>query len=105
MGKCSGMSPERPQWVSLKFGDTPNVWAWLNRPRTLKFWLLAAAAVLAAPFDVGAIRTTVRLWSSQPWGSQSKDYIALAASVVLSAIVAVLVWLAARAYRDDPREP
>jgi hypothetical protein len=81
------------------------VWAWLNRPRTVKFWLLAAAAVLAVPFDVGAISTTVRLWGSRPWGSQPKDYIALAASVVLSAIVAVLGWLAAGAYRADPREP
>ena len=85
----------------MNCGILPNVWAWLNRPRTVKFWLLAGAAVLAVLLEISAILTAVERW---PPPNSGVEAVALAYMVGLFALAAVLVWRAARAYPADPRE-
>src|SRR2546421_5390827 len=105
------MTPERTadqDWILR------NVWTWLNRPRSVKFWLLAAAAVVVVLLGIGQLRTAVDFWGGDsrscrpgcvvlapPLGG---GVLSLAVGVGLLALGAVLVWLAARAYRHDPRE-
>jgi hypothetical protein len=89
------------------------VWDRLNRPRSVKFWLLALAAVLAVGFEIGQIRTAVDFWGSssrscgpgcgEMAGPLGGGVLSLAVGVGLLALGAVLVWLAARAYREDPQ--
>ena len=88
------------------------MWEWLNRPRSVKFWLLAAAAVVVVPFGWGQVVAAVDSWGAPPQcryvlgcgraASPAVDH--LAVGVALFAVAAVLVWLAARAYPEDPRE-
>ena len=90
--------------------ETPNVWDWLNRRRTVKFWLLAGAAVVVVLLEVGAVRAAVEWWGvpQRACGPGCVEYgpplssgvPALAYMVGLFALATVLVWLAARAYRD-----
>jgi hypothetical protein len=91
------------------------VWNWLNRPRTVKFWLLVGAAVVAVGFGIGQVRTAVDFWGGDSRscgpgcvelaGPLGGGVLSLAVGVGLLALGAVLVWLAARVYRADPREP
>lgn len=86
------------------------MWGWLNRPRSLRFWFLAGAAVVAVLLEVGAVRAAVGWWGVPDWTCGQgclevapplgSGVLALVYMVVLFALAAVLVWLAARAYRD-----
>ena len=111
------MTPERgaaTKRVWRKSGILRHVWNWLNRPRSVKFWLLAGGAVVAVLLEVGAIRAAVEWWgvSYRTCGPGcvesgpplSSGILALAYMVGLFTLAAVLVWLAARAYLADPRE-
>jgi hypothetical protein len=100
-------------WVSLRSGILQDVRDWLNRPRTVKFWLLAGAALVVVLLGIGQVRTAVDFWGSDsrscgpncvevapPLGG---GVLSLVVGVGLLALGAVLVWLAARAYRVGPR--
>jgi hypothetical protein len=87
------------------------VWGWLNQPRTVKFWLLAGAALVVVLAEIGEIRAALEWWGVQARSCGagcvalapplSSGVPALALIVGLFALAAVLVWLAARAYRAD----
>jgi membrane protein implicated in regulation of membrane protease activity len=90
------------------------VWAWLNRPRTVKFWLFAGGAVVVVILLIAEIRAVVVWWGVQARSCGpncevlaaplSNGFPALAYMVVLFVLAAVLVWRTARAYPKDPRE-
>lgn len=93
------------------------MWAWLHRPRTVKFWLLAGGAVVAIYFEVSEIWNVVDWWGvntkicpGEPNCEElrppiSRGVPAFALIAVLFVLAAVLVWRAARAYPKEPREP
>jgi hypothetical protein len=80
----------------------------------VKFWLLVGAAVVVVLLGIGQVSTAVDFWGSdyRPCGPGCVEaaaplgggMLSLAVGVGLLALGAVLVWLAARAYPEDPRE-
>lgn len=101
-------------WDNLKLRHNPAVLKWLNRPRTVKFWLLVPAAMVVLFFGYAEIKNAVEFWygPTRPCGPNCVEMAgppgggipSVIAGVVLLALGAFLVWRAARAYRVDPRE-
>ena len=80
----------------------------------MKFWLLSGAAVVVGLLLISEIWEVVDWWGvhtrscgagcvalSSPW---SHGVPAFAYTAVLVSLAVVLVWRAARAYRDDPAD-
>ncbi len=86
------------------------MWAWLNTPRRLKFWLLAGAAVVAVLLEIAEIRAAVEWWGVpfracgqgcvEDGPPLSSGVPALAYMAGLFAVAALCVWRAAQAYRN-----